>query len=103
MLKGVHPVAEAGLAEDVGGMVSVVAQLAPELLRRSAHPLQVAGSSPCRYSVDTQPGFMITGSSRSPTTPSPDTCQTPLLNSFERSIGRYKPAAIRGRTTPGQR
>ena len=33
-----HPVADAGLVEDVGGAVGVVAQLAAELLGGGAHP-----------------------------------------------------------------
>ena len=41
-----HPVSEAGLGEDVGGMVSVVPQLAPELLRHSVYPPASRRSSP---------------------------------------------------------
>ena len=42
-----HPVAEAELGEDVCGMVSVVPQLAPELLREPAGPQAELGNGPC--------------------------------------------------------
>ena len=39
-----HAIADAGLVEDVGGVVGVVAQLAAELLGGGAHPPGVAGA-----------------------------------------------------------
>ena len=39
-----HAVADAGLVEDVGGVVGVVVQLAAELLGGGAHPPRVTGA-----------------------------------------------------------
>ena len=70
-----HPVADGGLDEGVGGMVSVVAQLSLEVLRRS---------SPCRKSPGSPFRTAQTATASAPSLACPTTSNSPDPSSMNR-------------------